>query len=195
MGCYLYHWAFMEDDLNDAISASLDLDVFQSTIVSKNLQFRNKLKIFRTLVSLSFISHDDRAKFDKVAIRMGDYSNDRNMIAHDMFGPSEKCDGVHFFAIKASGTLKIPETDWPVKKFLDRIEDLKRASETLKEASHVLRYSDQLKNRFNGLGPIEWSSLLDPENQASHPIPLDPDYRPEPTIPPKDPPTPEAHEE
>lgn len=135
VGFYLQAWGLMEAKVNAVIGSALELDYRQMVIVTKNLQFRSKQKIIRTLVDITPLKADQKARFNKLAIDIGTESDFRNMVAHDLFGPSNKSDGVHFMVAKASAKLSFPDVDVPTSEILGRCKKLSKFSKELGELS------------------------------------------------------------
>lgn len=125
VGIFLFRWAFMEAEINKAIAKVLNLDNLQGAIVTKNIQLRDKIHILRTMLEYSYIFPiEDRKEFDDALKEVADFSTIRNMIAHDVFYPSDDGERVVFNVVKARGNLKFPKTEWDLDKFiaeLDRI--------------------------------------------------------------------------
>ncbi len=109
VGNFLALWANMEAKIRDAIAKALGLSDIQSAIVSANIQLRDKVHILRTAVDLSPIRpQSEVSRFKSVLQSILDYAPTRNMMAHDMFGPSEDGSGVEFMVVKAKGKLQFP---------------------------------------------------------------------------------------
>ncbi len=119
VGCFLRGWALLEGNIKQAIGKSLGLGTVQLAIVASNMQFRDKINTLRTAVDISRIQPDERKKHFKAVLQdIADYSHNRNMMAHDVFGPSPD-GGVDFLVIKARGSLQVPDTVWRVQDFIE----------------------------------------------------------------------------
>jgi hypothetical protein len=197
-GHYLSSFAIMESNLNAAIGAGLRLGELQTLIVTKNIQFRDKQKIIRTLTNIAFIPDETKAAYDRTLIRMGDMSNDRNMVAHDLFFADEDGDGIEFIVTKAHGTIKFPETKWSVDDVEERSMELLATSDRLKALKEDFKRSDQLLALAKA--PPQWINALMTTNaglwsqEFSGPVPLrppsDPNSAPQETTDAKSPETP-----
>lgn len=135
----------MESRLNDAIATALRLDVLQKAVICKNIQLRDKTKIARTLVSLAFLTDDQKQHYDKTINRISTLSNDRNMVAHDMFDADPSGDGVEFFVTKAAGKLHFPETRWSVDETEEKSDELLLIADTLDHLKKAFGRSDIVK--------------------------------------------------
>ena len=132
VGEFLQAWGTMEAQLNRVIGTILGLGDIQTSIVCKNIQFRDKIHITRTAVNESALAKDKKTVYDEELKKLADFSYDRNMVAHDQFRPSDDQMGVLFVVIRAKGELKFPETIWSRKDFGDRVEKAKAFCQTLK---------------------------------------------------------------
>ncbi|HEY0920504.1 hypothetical protein [Devosia sp.] len=191
-GHYLQSFALMEAQLNDTIASALKLDTPQKLIVCKNIQFRDKQKIIRTLVSSSFMPPAEKAEYDKLLIRMGELSNDRNMVAHDLFLAPEKEGDIEFLVTKATGKLQFPETVWTVDEVEQKCDELAGVQGKLKALSGRLSYADVIRalveqedRKARGIAleqmPISALFGLVPPDQGSHLPPSDPESHPQET--------------
>ena len=100
VGQYLQAWALMENSLNKLIEGALKLDNLSGLILTKNIQFRDKINIAKTLVDQSFMyPNSDILKYKKALKRVGAISVDRMIIAHDAFYAEPDGDGVRLFVV------------------------------------------------------------------------------------------------
>ena len=163
VGMFLQRWASMESAINNAIGKALGLDDLQTLVVAKNIQFRDKTHILRTALTLSDLSPLDREKYDGILNDIAGVSHVRNMMAHDLFLPSQKTDGVEFLVVKAKGRLNFPEEDWPIAKFIEwfnrlaiwrgRIDNLNSALDPkIKSLVDALRAYSAPSGEIFGLG-------------------------------------------
>lgn len=145
VGHYLSSFAIMEAQLNTTIASALKLDLLQKVIVTKNIQFRDKQKIIRTLLSVAYMPKEEADQYDKQLVRLGELSLDRNMVAHDLFVSDENGDGIEFIVMKATGKLTFPEVRWSVDDVEAKSDELLALRETLKELEIKLKNADLLK--------------------------------------------------
>lgn len=188
-GLYLQSFALMEGNLNATIGAALKLSSEQRFILTKNLQLRSKLMSLRTLVSVAPLPPEKRAAYDKLLQRIGTISDDRNMVAHDVFGPDDQGDGIEFLVTKASGKLTFPDVRWSVQDTLDKSEELGAISEQLKKLKSDLSQSDLIRalaRHPNALAslyqpPIDGLPALGSQGEAPPQPPSDPSSTPQET--------------
>lgn len=183
-GHYLQSFALMEAALNSAIGAALKLDSLQELVVCKNIQLRDKIKIARTLVSLAFAPKEDKEVYDKALIRIGTLSNDRNIVAHDLFFPDDEGEGIEFLVTKATARLQFPRHKWTVDQVEQRSDELRAIRETLaamktlfkaSEVFKALMSNENAQARILASTPITALYGQDYLDQAPHQAPSDQD--------------------
>jgi hypothetical protein len=135
VGEFLQHWAFMEAELRDTLQKALGLNNIQGYTLASNIQLRDKISILRTAAYLSVGGDDDeRRQNDKTLSAIADYATaNRNMMAHDMFGPAEDGKNVVFFVVKAKGKLVFPNTVWTETDFENAHKEIDGFTAFLKE--------------------------------------------------------------
>ena len=168
VGLYLKSWATMEWSLNHAIEDALHLASLEGAIVTKNIQFRDKIYILRTLVDIRIVDHDRRTAIKKRLDTIANLAADRNMVAHDMFTASEDGRGVSFFVTRAKGTLNFPETEWSMQTFIQKACELHVHSDEL----------DRLKEEIPPMTLFDQLKALKESSQSGEPTILDSLYRP-----------------
>jgi hypothetical protein len=117
VGEFLRKWSHMEQTIHLAISCATNLDPLMNTIICANLTIREKLNVLRTIVDVSDLTGEDQAQFKSMLRDIGEYTPNRNMIAHDWFLPlSDHC-AVGFMPIKAKGRFATPTIIWDKDDF------------------------------------------------------------------------------
>jgi hypothetical protein len=145
VGNFLQHWSFVEARLNDVIVKSLGLAELNGIVVCRNIQLRDKIKIAKTAIHMSLIASSEQQEiYKKLIDKIGEFSLKRNVIAHELFVPSDKCDGVHFLITKANGKITFPSEHWSVDAFGQYYDQMRNFDRTLEEL----------------LGKLETSSLV-----------------------------------
>lgn len=172
VGKFLQRWALMEAQLREAIGKALGLDTLQTVVACANISLRDKINILKTAVNMSVgLTNDEKAKYTKALNSIANYSPVRNMIAHDMFWPTEDGKGVQFFVIRAKGKFEIPDMQWDQKKFNEEyraIDSFKgELAELVKRLGHAQllealasAMSDEPSNL--GFGRLRLQGLLNP---------------------------------
>jgi hypothetical protein len=124
VGAFMGFFALLEAGIDIALGEMLELHGARRAVVTRNMAFDDKIKTFRSLVDLFLSDREEAKRFDELARRARSYGEKRNIVAHTAFRASPKSDGVEFFAISATSTLKFPDMDWSVDEFLRQIDDM-----------------------------------------------------------------------
>lgn len=145
VGQFLWYWSAMENQLNNAIGVALELKGLQRYIVTKNIQFRDKIKILKACATVAFHDEAERKAIHKTLKDIDDYSHKRNMIAHDAFMASDDGTGVTFLRVVAAEKVDLSNTHWTWKNFEEangRLSDFHLAASGIEQklnSAHNLR--------------------------------------------------------
>jgi hypothetical protein len=126
----------MEQSLHKAIGAALKIEHIQLQILCANIRFRDRIDILRTLIDVSLFSKDEKFIAKKTLKKLGDYSVNRNMIAHTQFLPDPSNRGVQFLTIKAKGTFETKNKIWIPHTFEIANQLLNRRMLLLQDIEH-----------------------------------------------------------
>ncbi|MET1415920.1 hypothetical protein ABVF61_26855 [Roseibium sp. HPY-6] len=159
VGQFLWHWAYLEASINDAIATALELGHPQRYIVTKNIQFRDKIKTLKASVAVaSSLSDEERRMHKRTLNKISDYAAKRNIIAHDMFGPDDDTDSVMFLRTVASDRFELPVDLWSTDDFVAAFTDLDNfrdqvtaLEESLKTANNFKRIAQALVGKETGI--------------------------------------------
>ncbi|UVC08657.1 hypothetical protein IHQ71_26605 [Rhizobium sp. TH2] len=149
VGAFMGFFALLEQGINQTIGEVLEVDGAARTIVTRNMTFDDKVKTLRALVAALLIDKDAAKNFDDLALRARKASETRNVVAHTAFRRSPKTDGVEFFAITATKSLKFPDMDWPVEEFLRQIEEINDIDNQLRSMESKMTYQRVAKALMN----------------------------------------------
>ncbi|MEW9808773.1 hypothetical protein ABUE31_22565 [Mesorhizobium sp. ZMM04-5] len=181
VGYYLNGFGMMEHALNECIRKALKLDFAQGVIVTRNMQFRSKVNVLRTLINHAISDPDEQKRYDKFALAISGMGDERNIVAHDWFGPDETGDGISFFVTKAKGKLGFPDIVWSIEQVDDKHSALLKAAETLKLLQPFFTKSDLVRALLHAgkqpapnsmIGELSLGGLADllpPSDQDSDP--------------------------
>ena len=122
VGRFLWHFAILESTINTCMGKVLGIEDYQTYIVGKNTQFRDKINILKTAAALAAPSSKLPGLLDEAA----DIAKDRNMVAHEMFAVSDDETGVQFYAVRARGRLSFPEIIWTPAYFQEKYVRIER---------------------------------------------------------------------
>ena len=125
VGKFMFTWAHVEGILNESVGKLMGIDDGVSeTILTANMTVREKLNVIRTSLLLGLDNASDEwRKTSKLMDALGDRNGDRNIVAHNQFGP--RPDGVTFFMVKAKGEFAIPDLVWTTRDFEERGEKMR----------------------------------------------------------------------
>jgi hypothetical protein len=132
---YLQAFALLENKLDGVIERALDLGMLQSNILAKNFDFRKKIVIARVLANLRQL---DPKLIKKSLGSLHEQANERNMVAHDYFTPSDDEKGVKFLTVAAKERLEYPDVTWTVKETEDKIHNFLRLIDSLDELAEKI---------------------------------------------------------
>lgn len=178
VGHFLQWWSMLESKLNDALGNGLRLTQLQTTIVTKNIQLRDKINILKTLVHTR---GQEVERFKGALEEVSKLSLDRNMVAHDIFMDDDDGDGVKFLVVKAKGKLAFPNTRWSIADFFVKFYETVRLSKEVDAMAVVLtslsladlsllRPPEPIQGQ-PALGLLGALNLPFPESQSSSPSP------------------------
>lgn len=165
IGNFLSHWSLLEAQINRALGEALGLSDLQRLIVTRNMQFRDKINALKACMSLMG-GFDPATKITDACNQAAELANtSRNIVAHEIFWPTE--DGaVEFGRIQAKGELKFPSVKWTLadfeaknQKMLDLRDIIKTNMPTI-NLLEAVRKSQQKPPPSQGLFGLNYLSLL-----------------------------------
>jgi hypothetical protein len=84
VGSFLQTWAVMEGELDATIAEALGIHSLQELILCKNVQLSARIRILRTLVSISTLQETEKQRINKILNKLSEqYVNYRNIVAHN----------------------------------------------------------------------------------------------------------------
>ena len=133
-GEYFQMWAMLEEAVLTCIQRALGLDYGQRIAVLSHIQWRDRIDILRTLISMMPLSADKKTEFDQRLVKIAKMSGVRNMAAHNLFFPS--ADGsLTFYQSKAKGKVETPIHKWTRKSVTDLNHQLFQEIKFLKKVN------------------------------------------------------------
>jgi hypothetical protein len=155
-GHYLQSFALMENAMNRAIGKAIGLDSTQETILCKNISFRDKVHILRTFVAIAPLGDGTRKSYDTTLVKAANCSADRNMVAHELFGPDESGKAIEFLVARAKGKLQYPRVVWTVDEAEEKSDELLRTRTQLDKIGTALGEADLIKSILSD--PEHWTN-------------------------------------
>jgi hypothetical protein len=125
VGQFLNQWAALEATINNAIQTAFQITSIQEVVITRNMQFRDKINVLRTVCDLC-VPEPDCAHYKNRLVAISKYSAHRNMVAHDAFhvDDADGADGVMFVSAKAKGRFELPIVRWSIAEFQRRIAEI-----------------------------------------------------------------------
>ena len=125
VGQFLSHWAALEATINSAFQTAFGLTAIQEVVLTRNMQFRDKTNVLRTVCDLS-VPEPECAHYKNRLVAIGRYAAHRNMVAHDSFHPddAQDADGVMFVSAKAKGKFDLPIIRWSIAEFQTKVAEI-----------------------------------------------------------------------
>jgi hypothetical protein len=149
VGSFLQTWAVMEGELDATIAEALGIHSLQELILCKNVQLSARIHILRTLVSISTLQETEKQRINKILNKLSEqYVIYRNIVAHNLFVPTETGDGVEFVVVRARGKLNFPKNDWSVAKFEEIQEEIGEFSNELESLRENLKISSAVMKEW-----------------------------------------------
>jgi hypothetical protein len=173
VGQFLQAWSVMEGSLHNVIGAALNIETTKLYILSANIRFRDKTNIISSLIDVApNFTKDEKATLRKNFRDLAEYSANRNMVAHDAFGPDASKTGVEFLTVKAKGKFALPNVVWSADQFrteratIDQYRTLLESlvkrfrSRPLGQQNYSAALQSFLREGQGGLVPMTRSPLL-----------------------------------
>ena len=143
VGQFIQHWAGVESQLDNTMAAALGLTSLQAAIVAVNIPVANKIHITATAVELAGLDEKKIKHYKRHLNKLWDLNDDRNMLVHYMFGPSEDETATNFIVTQAKGKLKFPDIVWTSEDFAKRYKHMRALDQKLGELTKELKKSPQ----------------------------------------------------
>lgn len=124
VGLFLQAFALLETAINGAMGKALGLTDLQTVIVARNVQFSAKINILRTALTVSDLTLLERDKYKSELIAISKHAEIRNMMAHNLFLPSDDGKSVEFLVTKAKGKLVFPEEVWSEDRIRNEVSKM-----------------------------------------------------------------------
>ena len=162
VGRFLQSWSNVEQAMHLAISAATKLSPLMNAIVCANLTLRAKLSILQSLVDVSDLKDSQKADLKKLLRKIGAFSENRNLIAHECFGIIEGEPGIGFMRVKARGKFKSSFIAWTRKAFQAHDKTMRSYYDELMQLTVRLETSKFEVDDFTTLLQIVGSSARGP---------------------------------
>jgi hypothetical protein len=146
VGRFQYHFARVEQKVDQAVIKLLDLDDKAGSIVTGSVDFTKKLNLVRTAAYQQAQNAKDKEFSEETCDRVFSINNDRLLVIHSSFEPAPD-GGVHFRrTVARDGRVRIDDPVWSDKEFLQRYEKMAALETDL----------NTLILRIKPLPPFDW---------------------------------------
>lgn len=172
VGAFMGYFALLEEGIGSALGEVLDVKGARRIVITRNMNFDDKIKTLRSLVNFYVVDKDLATTFNELAKRARKCGETRNIVAHTPFRPSTSSDGVQFFPVSATSKIEMPNMDWSIDDFLKHIDDINQIDNELRKLESRMplqRIAEALiqakpeQNPFSGLLTLGAKLLNDPD--------------------------------
>jgi hypothetical protein len=122
VGEFMYNYALLETDLNQLLGQMMGLENPNAHILTSSMDVSKKLNIAICGIKFQPIDHEAAAEVLK---ELFDINGERKIVAHCLFGPSKKGDGIEFYRITTNRKLNMYVEYWTKAQFAAKIENMK----------------------------------------------------------------------
>jgi hypothetical protein len=139
VGRFQYHFARIEQKIDQALIKLLELDEKGASIVTGSIDFAKKLNLVRTSAYMQATNDKDKQFADRTCIDVFKINVDRRVIVHSSFEPASG-GGVQFRRTVANdGRVRIDDQIWDDEKFSKRCSDMRRLEAELDKVIQLIK--------------------------------------------------------
>jgi hypothetical protein len=154
VGQFQYHFARIEQKIDQGVIKLLDLDDKAGPIVTGSLDFAKKLNLVRTVASQQARNQKDRKFGEDTCKGVFDINDVRQLVIHSSFEPAPT-GGVQFKrTVAKDGRVRVYDQVWGDKEFDDQYTKMKKLAVDLAKLIAVIK-------PVPTVGPIHWVGLGD----------------------------------
>jgi hypothetical protein len=154
VGLFQYHFARIEQKIDQGVIKLLDLDDKAGPIVTGSVDFARKVNFVRTAASQQARNEKDRKFGEDTCKGVFDINDDRQIVIHSSFEPAPN-GGVQFKrTVAKDGRVRAYDEVWREKKFDDQYTKMKKLAVDLAKLIAVIK-------PVATVGPIHWVGLGD----------------------------------
>jgi hypothetical protein len=123
VGLFLYKFALLEQEINNRIIDILELKGDAAGVVAHSLDFFKKLNILR-IVAIERTPEAERHSVEQIFNAIAGQNENRKLMAHCRFEPSETTGSVQFRRTTTHAKVKVEDPLWSPKKFTEEFEKM-----------------------------------------------------------------------
>jgi hypothetical protein len=147
VGRFMKYWGELEGELNRSIRRCYGLRFPEGSIITGNVNARDKVHILRSAVdyfSRDIMSKEWRDQADQEIGRIFEFIAARNLVAHTAFQRSGK-GNVEFLRVQAKGSYREESPIWTLDKIKDQCQKMDEICDALRHLAYELR--EERRNR------------------------------------------------
>jgi hypothetical protein len=139
VGLFQYHFARVEQKIDQAVIKLLDLDEKAASIVTGSVDFAKKLNLVRTSAYLQAGNDKDKKLADDTCVDVFNINMDRQVVIHSSFEPAP-AGGVQFRrTVAKNGRVRIDDQVWDDEKFSQRCSEMRRLEADLDKLIRLIK--------------------------------------------------------
>jgi hypothetical protein len=178
VGEFMWHFAMLEDDLNNLVEQMMGLETMNGAILINHLDIAKKVNLAVCGMQLQPI--DQKAAIKDLNKIFG-INEDRKIVAHCLFGPTTEGEAVDFHRTTTNKKLSLDLVTWTKDDFRAKFERMTEVRNRLVDLTNTVKMvqSELFSRWLESTSPFEsqsgggiLSSLFAEEREA---IPLEPD--------------------
>ncbi len=158
VGCFQYHFAAMEQKIDQAVIKLFDLDEKSAAIVTGSLDFAKKLNFIRTYAFEQASNEEEKTFAEDTCKEVFQVNTDRQVVIHSAFdcAPGR---GVQFKrTVAKDGRIRVADQIWDNAKFAACYENMRTLQAKLDRLIQLLKPVE--------LPPFDWFSALSTPSPA-----------------------------
>jgi hypothetical protein len=147
VGRFMYHFANLEDQIDEALAKLLELKSDTANWVHYNMAFSKRFNFVFNVTLDQIADPKERGRVKAILQKVGPCNSDRNLLAHSRFEPFK--DGVKFMPVQKGGKSTATIPPWSNEDFETKYANMKRLVEQLKD---VVAKAKPVKGHIMAMG-------------------------------------------
>jgi hypothetical protein len=164
VGRFQYHFAGIEQKIDQGVKKLLDLDDRAGLIVTSSMDFFKKLNLLWAVAYEQAINDKARKFVDRTFKDVSAVNTNRQLVIHSSFEPAPSGDVQFKRTVAKDGRVRVDDQVWGEKEFND-------------QCAKMQRLADDLHKLVDVIGPAPVDSVITWLSALSEPVPP---HRPEP---------------
>jgi hypothetical protein len=136
VGEFLWEFAMLEDDLNKLLRQMLGLESINGVILINHIDFAKKVNLAICGMQLQLIQRETTIK---ELNKLYGINDDRKIVAHCLFGPTEQGGAVEFHRTTTNKKLQMDKVVWTKADFEAKFERMTASRHRLEELTTTVK--------------------------------------------------------